>query len=64
VLGHPDPRAVTDDRPFPELGFDSLTTLEVRARIATLAGRDIPAAALFDHQTVAELAGYLHGGES
>jgi acyl carrier protein len=64
VLGHPDPRAVTDDRPFPELGFDSLTNLEVRARIATLAGRDIPAAALFDHQTVAELAGYLHRGAS
>ncbi|MFI5592223.1 type I polyketide synthase [Amycolatopsis sp. NPDC051758] len=61
VLGHPDPQAVTDDRPFPELGFDSLTTLEIRARIATLAGRDIPAVALFDHQTVAELARYLHG---
>ncbi|MDT7799194.1 MAG: hypothetical protein QOI78_2627 [Actinomycetota bacterium] len=53
-------RAVTDDRPFPELGFDSLTTLEVRARISTLAGRDIAAAALFDHPTVAELAAYLH----
>ncbi|MEA5367334.1 type I polyketide synthase [Amycolatopsis sp., V23-08] len=60
VLGHPDARAVTDDRPFPELGFDSLTTLEVRARITTLSGRDIAAAALFDHPTVAELAAYLH----
>jgi acyl transferase domain-containing protein len=61
VLGHPDPQLVTDDRPFPELGFDSLTTLEVRARIATLSGRDIAAAALFDHPTVADLAAYLYG---
>ncbi|MFJ1766873.1 SDR family NAD(P)-dependent oxidoreductase [Amycolatopsis sp. NPDC088138] len=60
VLGHPDPQVVTDDRPFVELGFDSLTTLEVRARITTLSGRDVAAAALFDHPTVAELAAYLH----
>jgi hypothetical protein len=46
-----------------ELGFDSLTTLEVRARITTLSGRDVAAAALFDHPTVAELAAYLYGGD-
>ncbi|MBE1495322.1 acyl transferase domain-containing protein/acyl-CoA synthetase (AMP-forming)/AMP-acid ligase II/acyl carrier protein [Amycolatopsis lexingtonensis] len=59
VLGHPDPHAIADDRPFPELGFDSLTTLEIRNRVTARAGIDVPATALFDHPTVATLAEYL-----
>ena len=55
VLGHPDAAVIADDRPFPELGFDSLTVIELRTRLAGLSGTDLPA-------TVAELAGYLGEG--
>ncbi|MFC5096400.1 beta-ketoacyl synthase N-terminal-like domain-containing protein [Amycolatopsis plumensis] len=59
VLGHPDPAVVADDRPFPELGFDSLTVIELRTRLTGLSGVDLPATAVFDRPTVAELARYL-----
>ena len=59
VLGHPDAAVIADDRPFTELGFDSLTVLELRTRLAGLAGIDLPATVVFDQPTVAELARYL-----
>ncbi|MEV6823842.1 type I polyketide synthase [Amycolatopsis sp. NPDC051102] len=59
VLGHPDPAVIADDRPFPELGFDSLTVIELRTRLAALSGADLPATVVFDRPTVAELARYL-----
>jgi acyl carrier protein len=59
VLGHPDAAVIADDRPFPELGFDSLTVIELRTRLAALSGRDLPATVVFDRPTVTELAGYL-----
>ncbi|WP_410608038.1 beta-ketoacyl synthase N-terminal-like domain-containing protein [Amycolatopsis sp. lyj-109] len=59
VLGHPDAAVIADDQPFPELGFDSLTVIELRTRIAGLAGIDLPATVVFDRPTVAELARYL-----
>ncbi|MET8849882.1 type I polyketide synthase [Amycolatopsis sp. NPDC004625] len=59
VLGHPDPAVIADDRPFPELGFDSLTVIELRTRLTGLSGVDLPATVVFDRPTVAELARYL-----
>ncbi|MCR6483178.1 type I polyketide synthase [Amycolatopsis sp. OK19-0408] len=59
VLGHPDPAVIADDRPFPELGFDSLTVVELRTRLAGRSGIDLPATVLFDEPTVARLARYL-----
>ncbi|WP_051183826.1 SDR family NAD(P)-dependent oxidoreductase [Amycolatopsis balhimycina] len=59
VLGHPDAAVIADDRPFTELGFDSLTALELRTRLAGAAGIDLPATVVFDHPTVAELTRYL-----
>ncbi|MGW3963733.1 beta-ketoacyl synthase N-terminal-like domain-containing protein [Amycolatopsis sp. NPDC005003] len=59
VLGHPDAAVIADDRPFPELGFDSLTVIELRTRLAGLAGIDLPATVVFDRPTVAELARHL-----
>ncbi|MEU4251921.1 type I polyketide synthase [Amycolatopsis sp. NPDC026612] len=59
VLGHPDAAVIADDRPFPELGFDSLTTIELRTRLTGLSGIDLPATVVFDRPTVAELARYL-----
>ncbi|MFC4562163.1 type I polyketide synthase [Nocardiopsis mangrovi] len=59
VLGHADATAVDDDRPFRDLGFDSLTAVELRDRIATRTGLDLPPATVFDYPTVPVLAGHI-----
>ncbi|MEU8517937.1 phosphopantetheine-binding protein, partial [Kitasatospora sp. NPDC048722] len=61
VLGRPANRPVPTDRGLMDLGFDSLTAVDLRNRIGADTGLRLPTTVLFDHPTVDALAAHVHG---
>ncbi|MEB4212195.1 type I polyketide synthase, partial [Mycobacterium sp. 94-17] len=60
VLGNSSPESIDPDRAFQELGFDSLTAVEMRNRLKAATGLALSPTLIFDYPNSAALAGYMY----
>ncbi|MFJ1751297.1 type I polyketide synthase, partial [Streptomyces sp. NPDC088116] len=61
VLGHGSAAEIDPERPFREIGFDSLATVELRNRLGHLVGLRLPTTLAFDHPTPKGIAEWING---
>jgi polyketide synthase 12 len=59
VLGNGTPESIDPDKAFQELGFDSLTAVEMRNRLKAATGLPLSPTLIFDYPNATALAGYF-----